>query len=30
MSPMAQPLTDEEIRNLALYFSRQKALQVKY
>ncbi|NWG72870.1 MAG: cytochrome c [Parvularculaceae bacterium] len=30
MSPMAQPLTDEEIRNLALYYSRQKALQVKY
>jgi cytochrome c553 len=30
MSPMAQPLTDEEIHNLSLYFSRQKALQVKY
>jgi hypothetical protein len=27
---MAQPLTDEEISNLAHYFSRQKGLTVKY
>ena len=30
MSPMAQPLTDDEISNLAHYFSRQKGLTVKY
>jgi len=30
MSPMAQPLTPAEIRDLAWYFSRQKGLQVKY
>jgi cytochrome c553 len=30
MSPMAQPLTDEDIHNLAAYFSQQPGLQVKY
>jgi cytochrome c553 len=30
MSPMAQPLTEDDIRNVAHYFSRQKGLQVKY
>lgn len=30
MSPMAQPLTSEEIDDLALYFSRQKRLMTKY
>ena len=30
MSPMAQPLTDDDIRNLAYYFSKQQGLQVKY
>jgi cytochrome c553 len=30
MSPMAQPLTPEEIRNVAYYYSRQKGLEVKY
>ena len=30
MSPMAQPLTDEDIRNVAYYFSQQKGLQTKY
>jgi cytochrome c553 len=30
MSPMAKPLTDAEIKNLALYFSRQKGLVHKY
>ena len=30
MTPMAQPLTDEDISNLAYYFSRQKGLTVKY
>jgi cytochrome c553 len=30
MSPMAQPLTDDDIANVAYYFSKQKGLQVKY
>lgn len=30
MSPMAQPLTPEQIADVALYFSRQKSLQTKY
>jgi cytochrome c553 len=30
MSPMAQPLTQEDIHNLAAYFSQQPGLQVKY
>jgi cytochrome c553 len=30
MSPMAKPLTDEDIRNLAYYFSKQQGLAVKY
>ena len=30
MSPMAQPLTSEEIHDLALYFSRQRRLVTKY
>lgn len=30
MSPMAQPLTEQEIRNLAAYFSQQTGLQVRY
>ncbi len=30
MSAMAQPLTEAEIQDLALYFSRQHGLQVKY
>ena len=30
MSAMAQPLTEAEIHDLALYFSRQKGLQIKY
>ena len=30
MTPMAQPLTDEEIRNLAAFFSQQTGLQVRY
>jgi cytochrome c553 len=30
MSPMAQPLTEEDIHNLAAYFSQQPGLQVKY
>ena len=30
MSPMAQPLTGEDIANVAYYFSKQKGLQVKY
>lgn len=30
MSPMAQPLTSDEIHNLAYYFSRQKGLETKY
>jgi len=30
MSPMAQPLSKEDIRNLALYFSKQQGLSVKY
>jgi cytochrome c553 len=30
MSPMVKPLTKEEIRNLAWYFSKQKGLESKY
>jgi cytochrome c553 len=30
MSPMAKPLSDEDIRNLAYYFSKQQGLAVKY
>jgi cytochrome c553 len=30
MTPMAQPLTDEDIRNLAAFFSQQTGLQVRY
>jgi cytochrome c553 len=30
MSPMAQPLTEEEIHAVALYFSQQKRLETKY
>ena len=30
MSPMAQPLTDAEIKNVAWYFSRQVGLVTKY
>jgi cytochrome c553 len=30
MTPMAQPLTDDDIRNVAWYFSKQKGLAVKY
>ena len=30
MSPMAKPLTKEEIHNLAWYFSKQKGLETKY
>jgi cytochrome c553 len=30
MAPMAQPLSEDEIRNLAAYFSQQTGLQVKY
>jgi cytochrome c553 len=30
MSPMAKPLSDEDISNLAYYFSRQKGLITKY
>lgn len=30
MSPMAQPLSEEEIRNLAEYFSQQAGLKVRY
>jgi cytochrome c553 len=30
MSPMAQPLTEQEIRDLAYFFSKQKGLVVKY
>lgn len=30
MSPMAAPLTDEDIANLAAYFSQQEGLWVKY
>ncbi len=30
MSPMAQPLSDEDIANVAFYFSQQKGLSVKY
>jgi cytochrome c553 len=30
MSPMAKPLTDAEIRDVAWYFSKQKGLMEKY
>ncbi len=30
MAPMAEKLTDEDIRNLAAYFAQQTGLQVKY
>jgi len=30
MTPMAQPLSKEDIRNLAQYFSKQQGLSVKY
>ena len=30
MSPMAKPLTKEEIHNVAWYFSKQKGLETKY
>jgi cytochrome c553 len=30
MTPMAKPLTKEEIKNVALYFSKQKGLSAKY
>ena len=30
MGPMAQPLSDKEVRDLAFYFSRQQGLQTKY
>ena len=30
MSPMAQPLSDQDIRNLAAFFSQQTGLQVRY
>jgi cytochrome c553 len=30
MSPMAQPLTPDEIRDVAYYYSEQKGLVVKY
>lgn len=30
MTPMAQPLSEEDIRNLAAFFSQQTGLQVKY
>ena len=30
MSPMAKPLTDKEIKDLAYYFSKQKGLVEKY
>ncbi|HZP85397.1 MAG TPA: cytochrome c [Burkholderiales bacterium] len=30
MSPMAKPLTKEEIDNVAYYFSRQTGLETKY
>jgi len=30
MSPMAKPLTDREIKDLAYYFSKQKGLVEKY
>lgn len=30
MSPMAKPLTQDEIHNLAWYFSKQKGLETKY
>jgi cytochrome c553 len=30
MTPMAQPLSDEDIRNLAAFFSAQTGLQVRY
>ncbi|MSQ58870.1 MAG: cytochrome c [Betaproteobacteria bacterium] len=30
MAPMVQPLTKAEIKNLALYFSKQSGLRAKY
>lgn len=30
MSPMARPLSEADIRDMAWYFSRQKGLQTKY
>jgi len=30
MSAMAQPLTEQEIRELALYYSTQQGLTIKY
>jgi len=30
MTPMAQPLSKDDIRNLAQYFSKQQGLSVKY
>jgi cytochrome c553 len=30
MSPMAAPLTEEDIANLAAYFSQQQGLWVRY
>jgi len=30
MTPMAQPLSKDDIRNLAQYFSKQQGLNVKY
>jgi cytochrome c553 len=30
MSPMAQPLSKEEMKNLATYFSKQQGLATKY
>ncbi len=30
MAPMAKPLTKDEVKNLAFYFSKQKGLSVKY
>ncbi len=30
MSPMARPLSEDDIRDMAWYFARQKGLQTKY
>ena len=30
MGPMAQPLSDKEMRDVAFYFSKQQGLQTKY
>jgi cytochrome c553 len=30
MSPMAQPLSEQDVANVAEYFSRQQGLEVKY